>query len=94
MGKETIDQLNGPNETTLHMGQVTIYLDSETERRLNAILQGSKVSKSKWICDLIRDKIADSRPEGITKLAGAWKDFPLAEKIRNQMGGDAEQEPM
>jgi hypothetical protein len=76
------------------MGQVTIYLDNETERRLNAILQDSKVSKSKWICDLIRAKTADVWPESITKLAGTWKDFPSAEKIRNQMGSDAKREPM
>ncbi len=29
------------------MGQVTIYLDPETERKLQTFLEGTKISKSK-----------------------------------------------
>lgn len=74
------------------MGQVTIYLDNETERKLNAIVGETPVSKSKWISDLIRTKIASSWPESIIKMAGAWKDMPLADDIRNTMGEDTKRE--
>lgn len=74
------------------MGQVTIYIDNETESKLNAIIGGLNVSKSKWISDLIRAKTADSWPESIVKMAGAWNDFPSAETIRETAGQDAQRE--
>ncbi len=76
------------------MGQVTIYLDAETEGRLNAIIKASKSSKSKWIADLIKEKAATSWPESIEALAGAWKDLPNAEEIRKTLGQDVAREPL
>lgn len=74
------------------MGQVTIYLDSECEKRLNSMVKRSGMSKSKWISNLIREKTASSWPENIVKLAGAWSDIPTAEEIRKNMGRDADRE--
>ena len=76
------------------MGQVTIYLDSETEKKMLNLLKKRGVSKSKWIADLINEKTATSWPESIVKLAGAWKDIPTAEEIRKDMGQDAERESL
>jgi len=76
------------------MGQVTIYLDSETEKKLIGIVKKSGVSKSKWIAELIKQKTASAWPEHISDLAGAWKDFPTAEEIREGMGQDAKREPL
>ena len=76
------------------MGQVTIYLDNDTEKKLNAIIADAKISKSKWIANLIREKTATSWPEGVIKLAGAWQDLPTAEEIRDAMGQDVEREPL
>jgi hypothetical protein len=76
------------------MGQVTIYLDNETETRLNAIVGDLKVSKSKWISDLIRSKTAESWPESIIRMASSWKDLPLAEDIRESTGYDAKREQL
>ncbi|HEA68209.1 MAG TPA: CopG family transcriptional regulator [Desulfobacterales bacterium] len=76
------------------MGQVTIYLDAETEQKLNAIIGNEKLSKSRWIADLIRAKTATSWPESIVQLAGAWKDLPLAEEIREGNGSDFDREPL
>ena len=47
-----------------------------------------KLSKSKWIADLIKEKATDEWPESVRKLAGTWKDFPLAEEIRKTTGKD------
>ena len=74
------------------MGQVTIYLDAETEKKMINIVKKSGISKSKWIAALIREKTADTWPDHIIELAGAWKDFPTVEDIRSGMGDDARRE--
>ncbi|UCD81390.1 MAG: CopG family transcriptional regulator [Desulfobacterales bacterium] len=76
------------------MGQVTIYLDSETEKKLHNIVRKSGVSKSKWIADLIKEKTSHTWPDHISELAGAWKDLPTVEEIRAGMGEDAKREPL
>jgi hypothetical protein len=76
------------------MGQVTIYIDSETEKKMLNIVKKSGVSKSKWITDLIKDKTARTWPDHIFDLAGAWKDLPTAEVIRIGMAQDAKREPL
>ena len=74
------------------MGQVTIYLDSETEKKLLNIVKKSGVSKSKWIADLIKEKTARTWPDHIFDLAGAWKDLPTVEEIREDMGVDTKRD--
>ncbi len=74
------------------MGQVTIYLDRETEEKVNHIVKQSGLSKSKWITNLIRDKTTTVWPESIIQLAGTWKDIPTAETIRNEMSDDVKRE--
>jgi hypothetical protein len=76
------------------MGQVTIYLDSETEEKMINIVKKSGISKSKWIAALIKEKTASTWPDHICRLAGAWKDFPTAGEIRQGMDQDAKREPL
>jgi hypothetical protein len=76
------------------MGQVTIYLDSETEEKMNNIVKKKGISKSKWIAALIKEKTGSTWPDHIFDLAGAWKDLPTAEEIRSGMGHDAKREPL
>jgi len=70
------------------MGQVAIYLDDEIESKMRESAEAMKLSKSKWIVDLIKEKVTDEWPESVRKLAGTWKDFPLAEEIRKTTGKD------
>ena len=74
------------------MGQVTIYLDEETEARMSAAVRKAGISRSKWIAGLVREKTADVWPESVVSLAGAWPDMPTAEQIREQNGTDAPRE--
>ena len=76
------------------MGQVTIYLESGVERKMNNMVKKSGISKSKWISNLIKEKTASSWPENIVELAGAWSDIPTAEEIRESLGDDVEREPL
>ncbi len=74
------------------MGQVTIYLDNDTEKKMMDIVKESGLPKSKWIAGLIREKTADTWPESIKRLAGGWKDLPSAEEIRSGAGRDVDRE--
>jgi hypothetical protein len=76
------------------MGQITIYLDSETEKRLSSVIKNGGVSKSRWISDLIKEKVATSWPENVAALAGAWSDLPTAEEIRSSAVKDVDREPL
>ncbi len=49
------------------MGQVTIYLDSETETKMINVVKKSGLSKSKWIAGLIKEKTTNTWPESIVK---------------------------
>jgi hypothetical protein len=75
------------------MGQVTIYLDEDTEKKMLTMVKRSGLSKSKWISELIREKTATSWPEDVRQMAGTWKDFPTAEEIRESIGSDVTREP-
>ena len=65
------------------MGQVTIYLDDEIEKRMTANAKAMKLSKSKWIANVIREKLVDEWPPNVRELAGSWEDFPTLEEIRD-----------
>ena len=76
------------------MGQVTIYLDDETERRMRGAARSSGLSQSKWIARLIQNRTRETWPEAVVRLAGAWKDMPLAEEIREGLPDDSGREPL
>ena len=76
------------------MGQVTIYIDKETEAKMISFAKAAKVSKSKWISDVIREKVATEWPSSVRELAGAWEDFPSAEELRSGHGEDARREDL
>ena len=74
------------------MGQVTIYLDKQIEKKLNNAVDKSGVSKSKWISDVIKEKMSTTWPENVKRLAGAWNDMPTVEEIRDHEEYDIERE--
>ena len=74
------------------MGQVTIYLDQETEARLKAEAQAAGISVSRWLAELIQEKAATDWPPSIRALAGAWEDFPEPDELRNVQADDIVQE--
>lgn len=71
------------------MGQVTIYLEDEIENKMRSSAKSMNLSQSKWIANLIKEKVVDEWPESVTQLAGAWKDLPTSEEIRSALGSDA-----
>ncbi len=66
------------------MGQVTIYLDNDTENKMKKAAKACHLSVSKWVASVIEEKISTEWPQDIVKLAGCWKDdFPTIEEIRS-----------
>ncbi len=76
------------------MGQVTIYLDDETERRLRRAAKDMGVPMSRWISQLIQAEMCTQWPESVRKLAGAWPDFPDTEAIREAQETDIPREAL
>lgn len=74
------------------MGQMTIHLDTETERVMKAQAKAAGISPSRWLVGLIREKVGQQWPSSVVKLAGAWKDLPETEEIRAAMGEDVARE--
>ena len=74
------------------MGQVTIYLDAESEARLKASAKARGIPVSRWIAELVREKTDTEWPEAVRQLAGAWADFPNMEELRSRQGEDVKRE--
>jgi hypothetical protein len=74
------------------MGQITIYVDAETETKMRLITKSMHISHSKWISNLIKEKIRNDWPKSVIELAGAWKDLPTIEEIRETEGTDVRRE--
>lgn len=76
------------------MGQVTIYLDDEIEKKMTANAKAMKLSKSKWIANAIRERLVDEWPADVRDLAGSWEDFPTLEEIRDTKQQDVSRESL
>ena len=77
------------------MSQVTIYLDSKTEMKMKMAAKSSHLSVSKWMANIIEEKITTEWPQDIVNLAGSWKnDFPTIEEIRETPGQDYPREEL
>ncbi|NEX16729.1 MAG: CopG family transcriptional regulator [Halochromatium sp.] len=74
------------------MGQVTIYLDNETEARLKASAKNRGVPVSRWIAELVRERTATEWPEEVHQLAGAWPDLADVKVLRSGQGEDLPRE--
>jgi hypothetical protein len=75
------------------MGQVTIYLDNEIENKMKHAARANQISVSKWVADLIREKISTQWSQDVANLAGSWKeDFPSLSEIRSTQGEDSDRE--
>jgi hypothetical protein len=73
------------------MGQITLYLDPETEKSMAAAAKAAGTSKSRWVAELIRQQTASEWPGAVARLAGSWAldDFPTLEEIRQEVPDEA-----
>ena len=78
----------------VNMGQVTIYLEDEIEKKMVEAAQSANLSKSKWIAKLIQEKVNSEWPLSVQEAAGSWDVFPSAEDLRNNQGKDTKREEL
>jgi hypothetical protein len=78
------------------MGQITIYLDDETEKLVRRHAQGSGEPASKWIAEAVRKRARAEWPADILSLFGSWndEDFPDVTELRKGCGADAGREEL
>ena len=76
------------------MGQVTIYLDDDTEKRAKKAARSEGVSLSKWIASALRAKTTTAWPREVLDLEGAWPDFPEIHELRRAVLPDARREEL
>jgi predicted transcriptional regulator len=76
------------------MGQVTIYLEDEIENKMVEAAQSAHLSKSKWIAQVIKEKVDSQWPLSVQEAAGSWGDFPSAEELRENIDKDTKRETL
>lgn len=76
------------------MGQVTIYLDDETEQKMRKAAESAGISQSRWIADLIHQRTRTHWPDSVRELAGKWPDFPESDALREPLGTDTDRESL
>jgi hypothetical protein len=76
------------------MGQVTIYLDDEHERRMRQAAAEAGQPVSRWVAGLIEARTRTHWPQSVRDLAGQWDDFPTLEELRDDQPDDAPREPV
>jgi hypothetical protein len=76
------------------MRQLTIYLDSETEKRIRAAARAARMSLSKWVASLVRERTTKTWPGEVASLAGAWPKFPSLSDLRKNIVSDATREKL
>jgi len=76
------------------MGQITIYIDDETERRMKRIVHSQHISQSRWVAELIRDRLRNQWPDSVQHIPGSWKDAPTAEELRADLDQDSSREKL
>ena len=75
------------------MGQVTIYLDNEIENKMKKAAKTGRLSVSKWIANIIKEKTSTEWSQDVVNLAGSWRDdFPLLEELRLNQPADYNRE--
>jgi hypothetical protein len=75
------------------MGQVTIFIDNELENKIQKAANTSQLSVSKWVANIIKEKISTEWPQDVVNLAGSWKeDFPSLQEIRSGLTVDSSRE--
>jgi predicted transcriptional regulator len=71
------------------MSQITLYLDDETQARVEQAAAANGMSKSRWVAEIIRKYSAHEWPRDCLAAAGQFADFPLLEDGPATLPADA-----
>lgn len=70
------------------MGQVTIYLDAESEQKARSAARAEGLPLSQWVARQLRRRPRSEWPDTVRALAGAWADAPSMKTIRRYKAKD------
>ena len=76
------------------MAQVTLYLDDETAARMKEAARAARLSQSRWLAEVVRQKTAREWPAAVKRLVGAGKDLQTVEKLASRRGRDVKREKL
>jgi hypothetical protein len=79
------------------MGQVTLYLDEKIEELMKQAAESAGKSRSRWVAEVISERLGSSWPDDVKELFGAWSgdsEFPEAEELRRGLGEDVPRETL
>jgi len=76
------------------MGQVTIYLDANSEARLRKAAAKAGVPLSRWVSKLVQEKTRTDWPESVRRLAGAWRKDTRIAALGKTRGKDIPRESL
>lgn len=76
------------------MGQITIYLDENHEKRLRKAAGEAGVPVSRWVAALIEQHTRTEWPASVREAAGAWPDAPDAAILRDVTSRDVPRESL
>ena len=65
------------------MAQVTIYMNNDLETKIKNISSSLNLSISKFISNVLEEKVHNEWNSNIIKLAGSWDDFVSIDEIRD-----------
>ncbi len=72
------------------MGQITIYLDDDSERRVRMAARSAGVPVSRWVAEAIETYAMTTWPQSVRELPGSWDDVERP----SQTGKDIEREAL
>jgi hypothetical protein len=76
------------------MAQVTLYMDDDTMSRMRLAAEQAGLSMSAWLAQLVRERTRTEWPREVQALAGAWRDAPGAEALRQDEPPDLPRESL
>ncbi|MDX9813539.1 MAG: DUF6364 family protein [Sulfurimonadaceae bacterium] len=75
------------------MAQVTIYMDSNLEENVKKLAKSTGVSISKFISNILEQKVSSSWDNDVRKLSGSWSDdTAFSEDLRTNTTADIKRE--
>ncbi|MEE2025935.1 CopG family transcriptional regulator [Alkalimonas mucilaginosa] len=64
------------------MGQISIYLDDDSESKIAAAAKACQLTTSEWLAEFIRQELSKQWSKEVYELAGVWPDFPIKSQGR------------
>ena len=74
------------------MAQITIYIPNDLEKKIKKKSKELNISISRFITNILEQKIQNSWSSETKKLAGAWSEFEDAKILREVKAKDIKRE--